>query len=179
MMFPDLFHKPAHFTPPHPRAVANLTWAIPTHLPAIREINASVKDPWPRAELAELVHDPRTSAMVAERGGRIVGFMGYKLHDLALELVYFAVHPECRNIGVGLQLFDTLDRKLATNALPRMTAAISELDGPTFMWFIGRGMWGCGLVRDGIRLGVDAYQFEFWAPDPMAIGAGNCPRIVP
>jgi [ribosomal protein S18]-alanine N-acetyltransferase len=179
MLFPDLFHKPSHFTPLHPRQVAHLAWATPENLPGMQAINAALKDPMSRADVAGLVHNPRTSAMVAERGGRIVGFAGYRLHDLRLELLHFATHPEYRNLGVGCQMFAALDAKLSLHNLPRMTIAVSELDGPTWGWFINRGMRGCGLRRDGIRPGVDAYIFEYWARDSMAIGAGNCPENCP
>lgn len=175
VFFPDLHKKPPGFTAPHPRAVSTITWAIEANIPAIQAINATVRDPWPRADLACLVNDPRASTMVALRGEIVVGFCGYHLRPLVLELVHFGVHLDCRRQGIGSQMFDTLDRKLSMNHLPRMTAAISELDTETFAWFIGRGMRGCGMVRNGIRPGTDAYLFEYWAPDPMVTGVGNCP----
>lgn len=175
MLFPELFKKPPGFTPVHPRAVANLIWAAPTNIPGIQAINAAVRDPWSRQDLADLLRDQQTSTIVAERGNAVAGFLCYHLHPMVLELRHFAVHPDHRRQGVGAQMFDALDRKLSMHRLPRMMTGISELDEPTFAWFIGRGMSGCGVERDGIRPGIDKYIFEYWAPDPMAAGAGNRP----
>jgi GNAT superfamily N-acetyltransferase len=179
MFFPDLHRKPPGYTAPHPKAVAHLTWYTTPDLSAVRVINASVRDPWSPADLSCLLNDNHASTMVAKRGNVVVGFASYHLREKVIELVHFAVHKDHRHIGVGAQLFDTLDRKLSMHHLPRMTAAISELDGPTFAWFLGRGMRGCGVERDGIRPGIDAYLFEYWAADPMVTGVGNCPNECP
>lgn len=179
MLFPDLFKKPATFTPLHPRAVANLVWATPTHITGIQSINAKVKDPWRREELAAMLRDQQTSTIVAERGNAVAGFLCYHLHPMVLELVHFAVSLEHQHIGVGCQMFDTLDRKLSIHRLPRMVGEIAEDDEATWQWFRGRGMRGCGVERDGVRPGIHNYIFEYWASDPMAAGAGNLPEKCP
>lgn len=179
MLFPDLWKKPAAFTPLHPPTVTVLSWATERDLAAIQAINAGLHDPWPRTELARLVVGHEHSTMAARRGDFAIGFASYRLRPKVLELVHFAVAPAYRKIGVGAQLFDVLDRKLGIHGLPRMTAAVSEDDPATYNWFRGRGMRGCGVECDGVRPGVDQFLFEYWAADLMAAGAQNCPESCP
>jgi ribosomal protein S18 acetylase RimI-like enzyme len=162
-------------TPPRPRNVASLTWYTTPNLAAVRTINAACRDPWSVGKLADLLDDPHATTMVAQRGVIVVAFFSYRIQPTGIALLHFAVAPKHRNVGVGSQLFRALDAKLKAHARPRLTAAISELDEPTWGWFVRRGMRGVGLERDGIGPGVDRYRFEYLAPDPMEIGKVNCP----
>jgi ribosomal protein S18 acetylase RimI-like enzyme len=162
-------------TPPRPRNVASLNWFTTPNLSAVRTINAAVLDPWPDEELDGLLDDPHATTMVAQRGCVVVAFFSYRIQPTGIALLHFAVHPEHRNVGIGSQLFRALDAKLKAHARPRLTAAISELDEPTFAWFIRRGMRGVGLERDGMRPGVDRYRFEYLSSDPTGVGKTNCP----
>jgi ribosomal protein S18 acetylase RimI-like enzyme len=173
MLFRDAYPKLP--TPPRPRAVASLSWFIPSHLAAVRTINASVRDPWSAEKLDGLVHDPFDTTMVAQRGCVVVAFVSYRIGPTGIDLLHFAVATEHRNLGVGSQMFRALDGKLRAHARPRLTAAISELDEPTWGWFVRRGMRGIGVERDGVRPGIDRYRFEYLGSDPMAVGQQNCP----
>jgi ribosomal protein S18 acetylase RimI-like enzyme len=177
MLFRDAYPKLP--TPPRPRAVASLSWFIPAHLAAVRTINAACRDPWPAGELADLLDDPHATTMVAQRGVIVVAFFSYRIQPTGIELVHFAVLPAHRNVGVGSQMFRALDGKLAAHVQPRLTAAISELDEPTWGWFVRRGMRGVGLERDGMRPGVDKYLFEYRAADPTGVGEQNRPESFP
>jgi ribosomal protein S18 acetylase RimI-like enzyme len=179
MLFRDAYPKPVNPAPPRPRNVASLSWYTTPNLAAVRTINAAVRDPWPAGELADLLDDPHATTMVAQRGVIVVAFFSYRIGPTGIDLVHFAVLPQHRNVGVGSQLFRALDAKLKAHARPRLTAAISELDEPTWGWFVRRGMRGVGLERDGIRPGVDRYRFEYLAADPTGIGAQNRPESFP
>jgi ribosomal protein S18 acetylase RimI-like enzyme len=170
MLFRDAYPKPVSPTPPRPRNVASLTWFIPANLAAVRTINAAVRDPWPALRLADLLDDPHATTMVAQRGCVVVAFFSYRIEPTGIALLHFAVHPEHRNLGVGSQIFRALEAKLAAHARPRLTAAISEDDPETYNWFVRRGMRAYAVSRDGIKPGVDAFMFEFFASNPTAVG---------
>jgi ribosomal protein S18 acetylase RimI-like enzyme len=177
MLFRDAYPKLP--TPPRARNIASLSWFIPSHLAAVRTINAACRDPWSAEKLDALLNDPNVNTMVAQRGCVVVGFMNYRIGPTGIDLRHFAVHPEHRNLGVGSQLFRALDGKLRAHARTRLTAAISELDEPTWGWFVRRGMRGIGVERDGMRPGIDRYRFEYFGSDPMGVGAMNCPEVCP
>jgi ribosomal protein S18 acetylase RimI-like enzyme len=175
MLFRDAYPKPVSPTPPRPRNIASLSWFTTPNLSAVRTINAACRDPWPALRLDGLLDDPHATTMVAQRGCVVVAFFSYRIEPTGIALVHFAVLPQHRNLGIGSQLFRALEAKLKAHARPRLTAAISELDEPTWSWFVRRGMRGVGLERDGIRPGVDAYKFEYLVADPTGIGKANCP----
>lgn len=176
MLFRDAYKPPV---PPRPRTVASLNWYTTPHLAAVRTINAACRNPWSAGKLARELDDPNTNTMVAQRGCVVVAFMSYTIGPTDIDLRHFAVLPAHRCIGVGSQLFRTLDAKLAAHDRPRLTAAIDEFDEATWRWFVRRGMRGRGVERDGIRPGVDRFTFEFFGSDPMTVGAMNCPNSVP
>jgi [ribosomal protein S18]-alanine N-acetyltransferase len=175
MFYRDAYPKPVSPVPPRQRNVASISWYTTPNLSAVRIINAACRDPWPAGKLADLLDDPHDITMVAQRGCVVAAFMSYRVGPTGIALLHFAVAPQHRNLGVGSQLFRALDGKLAAHARPRLTAAISELDEPTWGWFVRRGMRGIGLERDGIGPGVDKYLFEYRAADPTGIGKANCP----
>jgi [ribosomal protein S18]-alanine N-acetyltransferase len=179
MLFRDSYPKLPSPTPPRPRNVASLSWYTTPNLSAVRTINASVRDPWPAVKLADLLDDPHATTMVAQRGVIVVAFISYRIEPTGIDLLHFAVAPQHRNVGVGSQLFRALDAKLAAHSRPRLTAAISELDEPTWRWFVRRGMRGVGVERDGVRPGVDRWRFEYRAPDPTGVGRQNRPEAMP
>ena len=60
--------------------------------------------------------DAKVNVLVAEVGGKAVGFVAYELHkDETGEVVLLAVHPEYQNRGIGTEL--------NTAALEKMRAA--------------------------------------------------------
>jgi [ribosomal protein S18]-alanine N-acetyltransferase len=175
MFYRDAYPKPVSPAPPRPRNVASLSWFIPANRAAVRTINAAVRDPWSDEKLDGLIDDRSAAKMVAQRGCVVAAFMSYRVGPTGIDLLYFAVAPQHRNLGVGSQLFRALDAKLAAYDRSRLTAAISELDVSTWRWFVRRGMRGVGVERDGVRPGVDRWRFEFLASDPTAVGQQNCP----
>ena len=57
----------------------------------------------------------RASVLVAEMGGRVVGFLAYHTKGQTGEVEYLAVHPDYQGLGIGTEL--------NTRALEEMKAA--------------------------------------------------------
>jgi GNAT superfamily N-acetyltransferase len=59
-----------------------------------------------RAVVEKIIMDPNTTTWVADVGGKVVGFIAYKLDDNTKigEVELLAVHPDYQNGGIGTEL---------------------------------------------------------------------------
>jgi ribosomal-protein-alanine N-acetyltransferase len=98
-------------------------------LPVVREIDRlSFPIPWPeRTYRFELLDNPSSHLLVAEKiiGGRclVVGYVGYWLIVDELHISTIAIHPECRQQGLGTCL---IQKVLAQGA--RLGVLIATLE---------------------------------------------------
>ena len=135
-----------------------LRWIISSDLPALEPLAYQCPAlQWNEDDFRECFRSVDTIGKIAEMDGRAVGFLIYKL-DHGLHEVFIknmAVSPDCRRIGIGRTLVQSLDAKLA-QSYDRISAIIPETDVPVeFLlahpWLQGRA-GAAPLVRRGRRL---------------------------
>lgn len=70
--------------------------------------------PWSRREFEFLLNLERCGAIVALRGGRVVGYLVYELRKTSIRLLNCAVAKSERRSGVGVFLLEELADRLGT-----------------------------------------------------------------
>jgi ribosomal-protein-alanine N-acetyltransferase len=75
-------------------------------IPEVHDIEqASFNEPWPEHALRqELTGNRLARYLVAERGGRVVGFAGVWMMVDDAHITTFGVHPDHRRTGIGVRL---------------------------------------------------------------------------
>lgn len=117
--------------------------------------------------------------MVAEYGGRVVGFMVYELHKARIELLRLAVRPEFRREGVGRRMVARLVGKL-TWMRDRVALHVREscLDAQLFLRDCG--FRAVDVVRGCYaETGEDAYRFVYRVESEGPAAARECEGVRP
>ena len=76
-----------------------------------------------------------TATTLAERGGKVVGFMVYELHKTSIHLINLAVEPRYRRRGIGTELIRRLAGKLSLGRRTWLSVRmpLSNQDGLKFL----------------------------------------------
>jgi ribosomal protein S18 acetylase RimI-like enzyme len=123
---------------------------------------AGFADPWCEDRILGVLRQRNAIGMVAEHGGRVVGYMVYELFPDRIELLRLAVDPDARRLGVGRQLMRKLAGKLSTRKRNRIGVHVRESLLPAHLFFRDCGFAATRVVR-GHFDGEDAYRFVFRA----------------
>jgi ribosomal-protein-alanine N-acetyltransferase len=100
--------------------------------------------------------------MVAQRDGRIQGFMIYHLHRHHLELETIAVHPVYQRESVGRQVVAKLIQKLSPQRRTRIVTDVRESNLPAQLFFRTMGFKATSVLRNHYEQNDEsAYRFEF------------------
>lgn len=140
-----------------------LRWMIRRDLPQVLAIEAqSFEFPWCENEFINVLQQRNCIGMVAERQGRVLGFMVYELHSQMILLLNLAVAPAERRAGVGTALVDRLATKLSEQRRVRMAAEVRDSNLSTHCFLRSRG-WRAKQVlrRPYCDCDDDAYLFEY------------------
>ena len=86
--------------------------------------------------------------MVAERDGRIAGFMIYELHKARLRLLNFAVATDERRQRVGAQMIRRLIDKLSQQRRREIMLEVRETNLAAQLFFKSMGFMALGVLRD-------------------------------
>lgn len=87
--------------------------------------NSSFEFPWTEEDFLRCLR-AKSSCMVAEHDGWIVGFMVYELHRNRIQLQNFAVHPRYRRLSVGSQMMASLIYTLSWQHRCRILLEVRE-----------------------------------------------------
>lgn len=114
----------------------HLRWMIRRDMAEVQRIEKqSFEFPWSEEEFIRCLRQRNCIGMVAERHGRVVGFMVYELHKQRIQVLSLAVHADHRRSGVGHAMIDKLISKLAFARRNRITTDVREsnLDAQLFL----------------------------------------------
>jgi ribosomal-protein-alanine N-acetyltransferase len=132
------------------RAVA-VRWLIRDDLAAVLAIEAAGFDrPWGAADLARALRGARVAALAAEAAGEVAGYVLYAVRGQTVDVLRLAVAPAHRRRGVGRQLLDRLEARLAPSGPLRLVAEVHErwLDAQSFLR-------ACGCRAVAVRRAAD------------------------
>jgi ribosomal-protein-alanine N-acetyltransferase len=104
--------------------------------------------------------------MVAEQGEKVVGFMIYELHKAKLHILNFAVHPQCRRVGVGAQMVAKLISKLSSHRRTRITLEVRETNLGAQLFFRSQAFRAVRVLRAFYEdSGEDAFLMQYKLAD--------------
>lgn len=141
----------------------HIRWMIRRDMPEVLGIEeASFDNPWSEEDFLRCLRQRNCIGMVAEHGERIAGFMVYELHKNRLHVLDFAVMPEYRRKGIGLQMIAKLLAKLSSHRRTKVTLEIRETNLAAQIFFSRQGFKALKVLRSYFEdSGEDAYLMQY------------------
>lgn len=126
------------------------------HIPSLATLeSACFADPWSEKALAEELENPCAHFLVAEKGGKVLGYLGTHIVADEMMIANLAVAPDARRQGVASALLSTADKHARRAGLARITLEVRvSNDAATRLYE------GAGFVKDGIRPGFYTHPTE-------------------
>jgi ribosomal-protein-alanine N-acetyltransferase len=140
-----------------------IRWLIRRDMPDVLAIErASFEYAWSEEDFLCCLRQRNCIGMVAERDGKIVGFMIYELHKARLRLLNFAVSAEARRQRVGGQMVRRLIDKLSQQRRREIMLEVRETNLAAQLFFKSMGFMALGVLRDRYDdTTEDAYLMRF------------------
>ncbi len=154
--------------PPKTRIAVNVRWMIRRDMEQILPIeDESFEFPWSESDFLACLRQRNCVGMVAESGGKVLGFMIYDLHQDRLQLLSLAIGAAYRRSGVGSQMIAKLIQKLSQQRRTTITAEIRETNLPAQLFFKSMGFRATGVLRNYYEdTAEDAIAFVYELPSP-------------
>ena len=90
----------------------------PSHVPQIAALEKlCFSDPWSEASVAAECENPLSLWLVAERDGKVAGYIGSQSVPPEADVLNLAVAPDCRRQGLGRKLLCTLTELLHSRGI--------------------------------------------------------------
>lgn len=147
----------------HQEVAVQIRWLIRRDMPEVLAIEqASFEYAWTEEDFLCCLRQRNCIGMVAERDGRIAGFMIYELHKARLRLLNFAVAPDERRYRVGAQMVRRLIDKLSQQRRREIVLEVRETNLAAQLFFKAMGFVALGVLRDRYDdTTEDAYLMRF------------------
>lgn len=144
-----------------------IRWMIRRDMPEVLQIETrSFEFPWSEEDFIHCLRQRNCIGMVAECNERVVGYMIYELHKSRLHVINFAVHPQFRRRGIGVQMIGKLVNKLSHERRPRILLEVRETNYPAIKFFQRNGFLAVSLLRNFYQdTTEDAYLMQFECAD--------------
>ena len=141
----------------------HIRWMIRRDMPEVLQTEQeSFEYSWTEEDFLRCLRQRNCIGMVAEQGERVVGFMIYELHKAKLHILNFAVHPQCRRVGVGAQMVAKLISKLSSHRRTRITLEVRETNLPAQLFFRTQGFRAVKVLRAFYEdSGEDAFLMQY------------------
>ena len=130
------------------RVTVDIRWMIRRDIPEVLRIErASFEYDWSEEDFLGCLRQRNCIGMVAERNGRVVGFMVYSLHRSRLLIRNFAVAPEFRHMGIGTQMVQRLISKLSQQRRQEIGVELRESNLIGQLFFRQAGFHAVAVMR--------------------------------
>ena len=141
----------------------HIRWMIRRDMAEVLEIEqSSFEFPWSEEDFIRCLRQRNCIGMVAEYDERVVGFMIYELHKNQLHVLNFAVRPDARRRGVGVQMVNKLVGKLSQQRRNRIVLEIRETNLAAQIFFRNLEFRAVSVLRDYYDDTVeDAYVMQY------------------
>ncbi len=145
----------------------HIRWMIRRDMPDVLHSELeSFEFPWTEEDFLRCLRQRNCIGMVAEQGEKVLGFMVYELYKQKLHLLNFAVHPEYRRRGVGVQMVCKLVGKLSGHRRTRITLEVRETNLDAQLFFQSQGFRAVRVMRSFYEdSGEDAYLLQYHLPE--------------
>lgn len=145
------------------RITPDIRWLIRRDLPAIIAIEAVVSnDPWVEDDFLTVLRMRTCIGQVAELDGVVVGFLIYRLHGDAFEIMNLAVDPRFHRRGIGRELMRTMVRKLSLQRRRTIDLMTRESNLRFQLFLRSLGFRATGVARRFFMdTDEDGYAFQY------------------
>lgn len=150
---------------------AHIRWLVRGDLPEVLRIEeASFAEPWDERAFLAVLRDRSNVAITAasKKFGTVLGYAVYALHKRRLEILNLAVAPADRRYGVGRQILEKLQSKLAPDRRYKIAANVREDNLRGQQFFRACGFRAVEVLRNYYSTGEPAYRFEYLLPELLA-----------
>jgi ribosomal-protein-alanine N-acetyltransferase len=119
--------------------------------------------PWPEDKFRRILRDRAVVGLSAEFGGRVIGFVVYRLHSDCVEILDLAVDSSWRREGVGTQIIAKIVERLLLGVRVRLVLRVREsnLDGQRFLRSVGFVAIKVEREHYQADTGEDGYLFQY------------------
>jgi ribosomal-protein-alanine N-acetyltransferase len=140
-----------------------IRWLIRRDMAEVLRIEqGSFEFPWTDEDFLCCLRQRNCIGMVAEHDHKIVGFMIYELHKSRLNILNFAVAPEMRRHGIGLQMVTRLIDKLSQQRRNEILLEVRERNLEGQLFFRHQGFRAISVIRSHYDdTDEDAYLMQF------------------
>lgn len=133
----------------HRELTVQIRWLIRRDMPDVLAIERqSFEFAWSEEDFLACLRQRNCIGMVAERDGKVAGFMIYELHKSRLRLLNFAVAADARRQRVGAQMVRRLLDKLSQQRRREVVLEVRETNLAAQLFFKNQGFLALGVVRD-------------------------------
>jgi ribosomal-protein-alanine N-acetyltransferase len=141
----------------------DIRWMIRRDMDEVMQIKEeSFLLPWTDEDFLNALRQRNAIGMVAEHGGKVVGFMVYELHKHKLHVLNFAVHPDWRRRGVGAQMVVKLKSKLSSHRRTRIALHVRESNLAAQLFFRSQEFKAVRVLRGFYEdAGEDAFLMAY------------------
>lgn len=138
----------ASLSPQRPFTRVHIRWMIRRDMPETMAIeHAAFDHPWTEGEILTNLRDRSCIGMVAEHGGKVVGYMIYFLRKKHLEVKKLVIHPDYRRSGIGHQMVGKLVGKLSNHRRPSLALLVRESNVDGLLFLRSQGFKAVRLAR--------------------------------
>lgn len=124
---------------------------------------------WNEEDFLRCLRHRNSVGMVADYGGKIIGFMVYELHKNKLHILNFAVHPAWRRMAVGAQMIARLISELSNGRRTRITLELRETNLTAQQFFRSQDFKAVRVLRAFYEdSGEDAYLMQYRLGDDLS-----------
>lgn len=152
-------------------AEIQIRWMIRRDLAMVTRIDRlSFPDAWCDDDFMSRLTQRNHIGIVAERRGRVVGYMVYQLNRGSFELHRLAVHPDYRECGVGRELVWKLRAKVSQSRREGWVIHVRESNLGGQKFFRAVGVPAVGVERDWFSSpDEDAFVFRYSVGKPARV----------
>jgi [ribosomal protein S18]-alanine N-acetyltransferase len=142
---------------------SHIRWMIRRDMPEVLAIESgSFEFPWSEDDFIRCLRQRNCIGMVAEYEEQVVGFMIYELNQSDLHVLNFAVRPDARRRGVGMQMIEKLMSKLSQQRRTKISLEVRETNLAAQLFFKNMGFVCVSLLKDYYDdTTEDAYLMHF------------------
>jgi len=142
---------------------AQIRWMIRRDMPEVLAIEtANFEFPWSEEDFLQCLRRRNCIGMVAERDGRIVGFMIYELQKSRIHLLNLSVAAEHQRHGIGRQMLNKLISKLSAQRRNRIVLAVRETNLAAQLFFRANGFRAVSILHGFYdNTPEDAYVMQY------------------
>lgn len=152
-----------------------IRWMLRNDLSEVMRIeNESFENPWSEKDFKRHLRRQDTIGVVAEAGGRVVGYMVYEMHKHRYHIISISACPSSLRQGVGTALIAYLTKRLKNGDRNRINLEVRETNLNAQLFFKAVGFRATEVFKDFYGdCDEDAYAMTYRLPQTDCVLDNN------